>query len=630
MGTALRRAAVAVAALLLSGGIVAADVILLRDGSQKRGALSTCDPNSCRIGAESVARTSIEWIGLDRDTPAPAVRNPERDELHLANSSVQSVTLTGVDSGSVYATFGGQGFAAASSLPRRSVAWIHLGRPRQGATERAPDEAPTVTKPPAKTGDADTTGNQARQDRSTRSDGAPWRLPSHIYTWMPPNCPTCDVSLSVIDLRVQGEDVMIVKSRVITVGTNHLSASWLTFNPPLPLFPATTDVARFLFKGKGKTAIALDFYHQGHSGTGAAGGGAPATPAASPNSPCVPVPDTSVNQGDVQGPPTAPPDLGGRPISPDTRCAPGTGPSPYSTEREEDQLARSIGQSMGIPDVWASRLAEAWRDRMAQDSAAAQGQGPAAPGGAQYRQHTRQTGEVTYHYEVQIWNWPVYAGEIVRPGGAGLEQWQKLTKIPIYDVWLRLELEWANVSGQTRRVDHQGYTTDDSWQRGPHGPAPGPRQYAPRPEYAPYVAEEPERQRGRVEEFLYGDPLQPVREAARERAAREWEGAMRGIGDMMSGDFSGPVAARSTGPTGMVIDAVNLRMRWSRADGRVSAHHGTDIFRSIDGRPEPVRWIVSGTRPQHAFDLSGAPPWTPPNPKPPPPPDNSGGSWLRR
>src|SRR6185295_18945018 len=49
--------------------------------------------------------------------------------------------------------------------------------------------------------------------------------------------------------------------------------------------------------------------------------------------------------------------------------------------------------------------------------------------------------------------------------------WQKLTKIPIYDVWLRLELEWANVSGQTRRVDHQGYTTDDSWQRGPHGPA---------------------------------------------------------------------------------------------------------------------------------------------------------------
>src|SRR5581483_1607544 len=285
-GTALRRAAAAVAALLISGGVAAADVILLRDGGQKHGALSACDQNSCRIGAESVARTSIDWIGLDRDVPAPAVRNPERDELHLANNSVQSVTLTGIDAGFVYASLGGQGFAAASRLPRPSVAWIHLGRPRQGATE--PETAPAQAKDPTTERKKETTREELAKNRAARADGAPWRLPSHIYTWTPPNCPTCNASLSVIDLRVQDDDVLILKSRIIKVGPNRLNATWLTFDRPLPLFPATTDVARFLYQGKGTAHIMLESYsasdaHAGAAGGGSGSGSAPASTAPGPS-----------------------------------------------------------------------------------------------------------------------------------------------------------------------------------------------------------------------------------------------------------------------------------------------------------------------------------------------------------
>jgi hypothetical protein len=599
-GRVLGCAAVAVAALLGFGSLAAADdVIVLRDGSQKRGALSACDQSSCRLGAESIDRTSIEWIGLDRGvTTPPAVRNAERDELHLTNRSVQTVTLTSVDLGFVRAMRGAQGSSAASSLPRRSVAWIHLGRPRQGATESPPDE-PSVPGPkkPTQTAGPDTKGNPDRQGRSVRSDGAPWRLPSRIYTWHAP-CPTCDVSLSVIDLRVEGGDAMIVKARIITVGANHLKGAWVTFDPPLPLFPTTTDVRRFAFTGGGSANVTLDLYTEGYGGASAGGGGVP-TSAASPNS----------------------------------------DPSADTTDRQEDPLARAIGQSAGIPEVWASRLADAWRDRMARDRAAAQGQGSAAPGRAQYRQHSRETGQATYRLDVRISNWPIIAGEFVRRRDAGSEPWGRLAKIPVYDVEVRLDLWWTNVLGQTRRVDRRGYTTDDSWRRGPGGPAPGPPQYNAVPEYgpAPYrhdrprnIPDEPERQRGRIEEFLSGDPLEPAREAMNDAADQMSDGAERMAGEAMSGLAHAPPGVPSARLTGGVLYAVWLATRWSRADGRVSADYGTDIFRYIDGRPEPVSgWIVSATRPPHAFDLSGAPPWTPPNPKPQPQPGRSGGSWMK-
>src|SRR5688572_20314833 len=101
----LHRMLVVAAAVLLAGSASADDFLLLRDGTQKRGILTACDQGGCRIGGETVTRTSIAWIGLGRDAPTPpTARDATRDEVHLVNRSVQGVTLTGVDSGFVHTT----------------------------------------------------------------------------------------------------------------------------------------------------------------------------------------------------------------------------------------------------------------------------------------------------------------------------------------------------------------------------------------------------------------------------------------------------------------------------------------------------------------------------------------------
>jgi hypothetical protein len=259
------------------------------------------------------------------------------------------------------------------------------------------------------------------------------------------------------------------------------------------------------------------------------------------------------------------------------------------------------------------------RDAAAQGTSGGHGTGD-------YRQHTIERGQVEYRLEFNVINWPIIAGEITR-GGARFEASEKLKKIPVYDVQARMDLAWSNVSGQSRRVDHRSYTKDDSWQRGPGGPAPGPRQYAPAPEATPYAPDTPEHQGSGVAELL-GDPLKTLSDALDEPLTQLGEAATRMRDEALSG-VSGGTSAPNTQLMAGSLYAVWLGMRWSRSEGRVSAHHGTDIFSYIEGRPEPVPWIVSGTRPQHAFDMAGAPPWTAPNPEPPPRPANSGGSWFR-
>jgi hypothetical protein len=244
--------------VLVSGGARADDFLLLRDGGHKRGVLSACDRSGCRLGTETVPRATIEWIGLDRKAPTPpAVRDQARDELHLVNQAVQSVTLTGVDSGFVHTTIGGSTFTAVSSLPRGSVAWIHLahsGRPPDQATQKGEEKKPR---------------DETKRDETGSGDA--WRLPSRIYISIPRNCPTCYATLHVLDLKVEDDVILLVKSRTINISDGHRYGHWYSYHPPVPLFPATTDVARFAFETERTTRVTSSFYSADGAGSGARG-----------------------------------------------------------------------------------------------------------------------------------------------------------------------------------------------------------------------------------------------------------------------------------------------------------------------------------------------------------------------
>ncbi len=95
------------------------DLLLLRDGSERRGDLQWCNTQQCQLGKAQLAQDSIAWIGLDgAKAPPPRPRNPAQNELHLRAGAVQAALLVSLDGQNVYTDRGMQ--------PRKAVAWIHL------------------------------------------------------------------------------------------------------------------------------------------------------------------------------------------------------------------------------------------------------------------------------------------------------------------------------------------------------------------------------------------------------------------------------------------------------------------------------------------------------------------------
>jgi len=98
------------------------DLLLLRDGKRQSGSTVTCGTNTCLMGTTVVPRQNIQWIGLSlspelQATPPP-LQNSATDELHLADGSIQSGTLSGIRANSVEMD--------GKSYDRKKVKWVYL------------------------------------------------------------------------------------------------------------------------------------------------------------------------------------------------------------------------------------------------------------------------------------------------------------------------------------------------------------------------------------------------------------------------------------------------------------------------------------------------------------------------
>ena len=586
--------------LLLGGAARADDFLILRDGSQKRGVLSACDQGSCRLGAEIVPRIDIQWIGLGRDAPTPpAVRNQERDELHLANKSIQNVTLTGVDSNFVHTTLGGQTFQAASSLPRASVAWIHLGLPKQGSARDTPPPPPsekgkqkgTQAKSEDKSkGEHKSTGQPAAGDASVL-----WRFPPRVYIHVPAQCTGCQSTLHVLDLDTRDDMIVMEKSRVISAGWNLLTGSWYTYDPPVPLFPATTEVDRLSFDGRFRTNVTQHFYL--HHATRALGGRPPPPP--------------------------------GQPVNP--------------MHKTEQSLA--LGRMAAVPGVIKEEDVDAWwRNRLA-DEMQRNWVGPGGggtsgtSGGCEAKQFGMLSGQADYIHTLSVQNWPIIAEDRASRPGPQRSSYEKLRGISVYDVDFDLRFAFGEHGGRGRDVDSECYTTDwvqhDS--RGPRLPAPDGIPIA----RSPQPPEEPEPKTPL--DWLFGRQAQSVREGL-ERIPNPVAGARKAIGGVRDDLAKGPRNFADTvrnvmGGAGMLGDgtagapgssgasgpphAVTLHVRWFRQQGRITEYVGDIIPHAVEGQDLHYQDIViSATRPAGSFDMPGSPVWSGANPKPPPPPSN--------
>ena len=113
------RRAILLAALLPWAAQAANDLLILRDGSARRGDLQWCNTQQCMLGTEQIQQAAVAWIGFDgAKPPAPKPRNPAQNELHLRAGGVQAVQLVSLDGSNVYTERGQQ--------PRKAVAWIHV------------------------------------------------------------------------------------------------------------------------------------------------------------------------------------------------------------------------------------------------------------------------------------------------------------------------------------------------------------------------------------------------------------------------------------------------------------------------------------------------------------------------
>jgi hypothetical protein len=531
----------------------AEDLLLLRDGSQRRGALSSCDPGGCRLDAESVPRASIEWIGLGRTASAPPpVRDPAHDELHLLDASVQTGVWTRIDSERVE-MIPGDPPTGAASVPRDRVAWIHLGQtlppPEPETGGPTSDETTDDDGEDDESGDEETeSGEDRADDRADPGAGAgAWRLPQKIYVWLPSRCATCASTLHVLQLETDDDGILLAKSRTISISDDAVEGYWYTYRPPVPMFPASIEAGRLAYDGESATDLMVSFYRQNRGRPGSTHRPAPAADRAEREQPPEPA---SPNRG-----------LEGHLVDLSLR------------------LARE-------------KAVEYWREQMSRPVS--------SPGIGGRRQHAEQTGAASYRHLLRISNWPAIAAEL-----SASEAYRRLRQIPVYDVVVDLRFEHVEPTEHARDVDPDGYTIDRMLRWRQASVAPGPR---PLPSAAPRPATALEQ----VDE-LTGLSTRRTRERA-----EDW------IRDRLAADRQALRAGAAPGAPGPAPQdvrrhAMHLEMRWLRAEGRITPHNASDVVQDvIEGRPEPTRWLVSGTLPAGAFDIREPPQWTPENPKPEP------------
>jgi hypothetical protein len=534
-----------------------------------------------------VPRSSIAWIGLNRDAPTPpAARDPARDELHLVNRTVHGATLLGVDPSFVHATLGSRTSQAASILPRASVAWIYLRMPPPGGVETQA-VAPGQTR-----GGRTTTSDQAQSE--SQANRGPWRFPARLYIAVPARCPTCYATLHVLDFKTDDDIILMAKSRTISISTGGLTGHWNSYDPPVPVFPATTHVDRFSFEGRFRTNVTSHSYL--HKRTRQPG----------------PPP-----RGPVQS---------------------------YEGPKLDPEDSRMLGEMLAVPGVatpeqviewWQDRIAEEW-DRIQASRGGGNARG--AAGGCDHKQHGTLTGQASYNHQLEIQNWPIVARDLASTPGPHRSSYEKLRRIPVYDVQFDLRFEHGDNSGRGRDVDGDCYTTDHAW----HG-ASGPRLPMPDNSLDGWV-QRPSRQQGAADsgtsaDSLIGRQVQSAREGIEslwepvERArealsgvSRDLERGRRGfeetVRNAMGSGLFGQTSDTSQGTgLGTHPHAVSVYMRWFRKSGEVTEWTGDILQHAVDGQAGQYGDLfISAVRPAGTFDMPAPPAWTPPNPRPPGPP----------
>lgn len=128
--------------LLLLGAIAgpsaltAQDLLLLRDGSSRPGRLQACVEDVCQFDGSPVQRSAISCLGLGvpPDAVRPAPRNPNVDEVHLVDGTIEPGPLLGISLGEVR--------TETASFPRPEVRWVCL------APQAPPPAPPGRPAPP--------------------------------------------------------------------------------------------------------------------------------------------------------------------------------------------------------------------------------------------------------------------------------------------------------------------------------------------------------------------------------------------------------------------------------------------------------------------------------------------------
>ena len=135
---------------LAAGAARAEDVLVIRDGTRRPGAVAGCREDACTLDGVAVARGLIAWVGLRQEAGAPPrARDPLKDEVHLVDGRV----VTG--------EFGGLSLGAVAiddeSFDRDEVAWIRFAGPEPRVspspsgpvyTGSSPSPRPSPSGPP--------------------------------------------------------------------------------------------------------------------------------------------------------------------------------------------------------------------------------------------------------------------------------------------------------------------------------------------------------------------------------------------------------------------------------------------------------------------------------------------------
>lgn len=144
LGFAPTIALLCASALTLLCGAARADLLYLRDGSERAGALTACVHETCGFSGSTVPRAAIAAIAFgDLTTPPPPPSQVATDEVHLAGGAIVVSRIVGISLG-VVATESG-------AHDRDQVSWALFAAPGPGRRDEPPIVRPTATPPPTPT-----------------------------------------------------------------------------------------------------------------------------------------------------------------------------------------------------------------------------------------------------------------------------------------------------------------------------------------------------------------------------------------------------------------------------------------------------------------------------------------------